>query len=207
MGRRRKWKVDLLSGWAAGLVLLGVLFLMGGVVGCSCAGCIEDAGDTLIGYLQGYINALLQGQGGGGVLPILWEVSKVPLAAFLLGLTALGVVGLPVLFALRGFLLCYAVAAFYRLLGLNGLLSAFFLFGLSALVWLPVLFWLGIQGLLGSYGLLRRTMGEGRYPLRYNGSYLLSCGICAAALCLCAVLECFVVPILLQKTAWIFGIG
>lgn len=207
MGRRKKWKVDLLSGRAAGLVLLGVLFLIGSVIGCICAGCIDESADTLVSYVRGFLQALMQGQNGGRFLPVLWEVSKVPLAAFLLGLTALGVVGLPVLFVYRGFLLSYAVSAFYRLLGLKGLLAAFFLFGLSALVWLPVLFRLGMQGVLGAYGLLRRTMGDGRYPLRYDAGYLIGCGICAAALCLCAALECLVVPVLLQKIVWVFGSG
>ena len=117
MGRRKKWKVDLLSGRAAGLIVLVVLFLIGSVVGCVCAGCIEDPDSTLAGYVRDCLSALVQGQTGGRFLPVLWEVSKVPLAAFVLGLTALGVVGLPVLFALRGFLLCYAVSAFFRLFG------------------------------------------------------------------------------------------
>lgn len=207
MGRRKKWKVDLLSGRGAGLVLLGVLFFIGSMVGCGCAGSIDDSGETLLNYVRDYLSVLVQGQYSGRFLPVFWEVSKVPLAAFLLGLTALGVIGLPALFAIRGFLLCYAVSAFYRLLGLKGLFPAFFLFGLSALVWLPVLFHLGVQGLVGSYGLLRRTMGDGRYPLRYDGSYLIGCGICAAALCLCAAMECLAVPLLLQKLAWVFETG
>lgn len=207
MGRRKKWKVDLLSGRAAGLVLLGIFFLLGSTVGCICAGFIDDPGGMLLDYVRGYLTLLAQGDVAGRFLPILWEISFVPILVFVLGLTALGVVGLPALFAVRGFLLCYAVSAFYRLLGLRGLLPAFLLFGLSALIWLPVLFQLGVQGLLGAYGLLRRTMGDGRYPLRYNGGYLLCCGICVAALCLCAGVECLVTPVLLQKIAWMFGSG
>lgn len=207
MGRRRKWKVDLLSGRAAGLLLLSALFLIGSVVGCVCAGCVEDPDGTLADYVRGCLSALSLGQMEVGFFSALWEISKVPLAAFLLGLTALGVIGLPVLFALRGFLLCYAVSAFFRLFGWNGLLAALVLFGLSAFVWLPVLLHLGTQGLLSAYGLLRRTMGEGRYPLRLNGGYLIGGGICALALCLCACVECFAIPVLLQKTAWLFGAG
>lgn len=207
MGRRKKWKVDLLSGRAAALILLSGFFLAGSVAGCVCAGLIDDSGGALLGYVRGYLELLAQDGVPGRFLSVLWEMSRFPLAAFLLGFTALGVVGLPVLFAVRGFLLCYAVSAFCRLLGSGGLLPGFVLFGFSALVWLPVLFQLGVQGLLGSYGLLRRAMGDGRYPLRYDGGYLACCGMCAAALCLCAGMEYLAVPALLQRIAGAFVPG
>ena len=93
--------------------------------------------------------------------------------------------------------LCYAAASFYRVFGLAGEVPAFILFGLPALIWLPVLFQLGVQGLLASYALLRRALGEGRYPLRYGRRYLARCGVCALALSGCAAVEYFAVPVLL----------
>lgn len=204
MGRRKKWKVDLLSGQAAALMLLSGLFLAGSVFGCVAAGRIADPAGALLTYVRGYLELLAQ----DGLTPrfwsVLWEMVRFPLAAFLLGFTALGIVGLPALFAVRGFLLSYAICVFYRLLGPAGLVSGFVLFGLSALVWMPVLFQLGVQGVLGSYGLLRRAMGDGRYPLRYDGGYLTRCGMCAAALGLCAVMECLAVPALLKGIAGMF---
>jgi len=204
MGRRKKWKVDLLSGQAAALILLSGLFLAGSVVGCVAAGRMADPTGALLTYVRGYLELLAQNGLSTRFWSVLRETVRFPLAAFLLGLTALGVAGLPVLFAVRGFLLSYAVCVFYRLLGLTGLVSGFVLFGLSALIWMPVLFQLGVQGLLGSYGLLRRAMGDGRYPLRYDGGYLARCGICAAALGLCAVVEYFAVPSLLTGIAGVF---
>ena len=198
MGRRKKWKVDLLSGQAAALILLSGLFLVGGVIGCVAAGRIADPAGALLSYVRGYLELLSQDGLSPRFWSILWETVRFPLAAFLLGFTALGVAGLPVLFAVRGFLLSYAICVFYRLLGPAGLVPGFVLFGLSALVWMPVLFQLGVQGLLGSYGLLRRAMGDGRYPLRYDGGYLARCGMCAAALGLCAVVEYLAVPALLK---------
>lgn len=201
MGRRKKWKVDLLSGQAAALILLSALFLIGSAIGCVAAGLIRDPSGALLDYVRGCLELLSQ----DGVMPqffsVLWETARFPVVTVLLGFTALGVAGLPVLFAVRGFLLCYAVSVFYRILGLPGLVSGFILFGFSALIWMPVFFHLGGRGLLGSYGLLRRAMGDGHYPLRYNGGFLISCGVCAAALCLCAMLECLAVPILLQRVS------
>ena len=207
MVRRKKWNVDLLSGRTAALILLSILFLIGGIAGCFCAGLIRDTGNVLLGYVRGCLDQLSQSGVSGRFLIVLWEIVRFPLAAVLLGFTALGVVGVPLLFVVRGFLLCYAVSVFYRLLGPEGLIPAFVLFGLSAFVWLPVLLLLGGRGWLGSYGLLRRTMGGGRYPLGYDSQYFTCCGLCAAALCLCAGMEYLAVPILLQRIAGVFVPG
>lgn len=207
MGRRKKWKVDLLSGQAAARLLLGGLFLAGSVFGCVAAGLIDDANGALFESMNSYMSLLARHEVSAQFWRVLWETAQVPVLTLLLGFTALGVLGIPVLFAVRGFLLCYAISAFYRMLGLSGLLPAFCLFGVSALVWLPVVFQLGVQGLLGSYGMLRRVMGDGRYPLRYDGAYLLRCGLCAAGICLCAGVECLVVPALLQRIVGLFSAG
>ena len=207
MGRRKKWKVDLLSGQAAARLLLGSLFLAGSVFGCVAAGFIDDANGSLFESVDSYMALFSQTELAVPFWRVLWETARVPMLILLLGFTALGVLGIPLLFAVRGFLLCYAISAFYRMLGVSGLLPAVCLFGISALVWLPVLFQLGVQGLLGAYGLLRRVMGDGRYPLRYDGAYLIRCGLCAAAICLCAGIECLVVPALLQRIVGLFSAG
>lgn len=199
MGRRRKWSVSLLGGQTAGVLILGILFLAGSAAGCVSAGLLRvEDGQELLNYLNGYSESLRDGGVHAGFWSVLCQTVRFPLMAFLLGLTALGVVGIPVLFAVRGFLLCYAVSVFYRLLGVSGLLPAFCLFGITALLWMPVMFRLGVQGLLGAHGLLRRALGNGRYPLPYNSSYFVSCALCAAALVLCAGLEYLMVPTLLQ---------
>lgn len=207
MGRRKKWKVDLLSGQAAALILLSVLFLVGSVAGCITARLVHDPSGGLLDYVRGCVELLVHDGIGLRFISVLWETVRFPVLAVLLGFTALGVAGVPVLFAVRGFLLCYAVSVFYRILGLKGLVCGFILFGLSALIWMPALFCLGVRGVLGAYGLFRRAMGDVRYPLRYNGGFLVCCGVCAAALCLCAMLEYFAVPILLQRVSGILFPG
>lgn len=207
MGRRKKWDVELFDGQTAAGILLAALFLLGSVAGCVAAGTIRDPAGELLDYVRYYVT-LAAGDGfSPRVLALLWRTVRIPLLVIMLGVTALGVAGIPLLFVLKGFALCYAVSVFYRLLGLSGLLLGGVLFGLSALVWLPVLFGLGERGLPGAYGLLRRATGDGRYPLGYNGGTLICCGICAAALCLCVGIEYFVVPMLLQKIAGILLTG
>ena len=207
MGRRKKWKMDLLSGQTAASILLSMFFFVGSVFGCIAAGLIRDPSGILFDYIRGYLELLAQDGVTARFFSVFWETAKYSVIAVLLAFTALGILGLPLLFAVRGFLLCYAVTVFYRILGFEGLLPVFFLFGLSAVIWMPVLFLLGVRGMLSSYGLLRRATGDGRYPLSCNGGYLICCGICAAALCVCAMVEYFVVPALLQRMTGIFFFG
>jgi len=200
MKKPRRWRVNLLSGRSAALGLLGGLFLTGSIAGCMVAGSLapEDSG-TLLNMLDEYVAALKQGGEPVSFLPVLWQLVQVPLAAFLLGLTAIGVIGLPVLFAVRGFCLSYAVAALYRVMGVSGLLLGLCLFGVSALLWLPALLDLGVTGLTGAYGLLRRVTGDGRYPLAAaTGRYWLNCGLCGCAVLGCVVVECLLVPALIR---------
>jgi len=201
MAGRKKWNVGLFSGRAASAVLLAGLFALGSVFGCAAAGLIRDPDGELLDYVRSYLALAAEDGLSPDLLRVLWQTVRVPLLTVAFGFTALGVVGIPVLFAVKGFALCYAVSAFYRLLGPAGLVPGLVLFGLSALFWLPVLFELGEQGMLGAHGLLRRAMGDGRYPLGYNGGFLVRCAICAAALFLCVGIECLVVPTLLQEIA------
>jgi len=202
MSRRKGLSLDLLSGQTAALILLGASFVLGSVAGCLMAGGMDPGEQgALREYLDSYRTLMGQEASVPQFWPLVWDVARFPLLAAVLGFTALGVVGLPVLFGVRGFLLSYAVSAFYRLYGLTGQIPAFILFGLSALLWMPVLFHLGVQGLLCSYGLLRRSLGEGRYPLGIDRAFWVRCGICAGALCVCAAVEYLAVPVLFQAVA------
>lgn len=196
MKRPRRWRVNLLSGRTAVLWLLGALFLTGSIAGCMTAGLWS--GDAAVAdCLDGYWTVLENGAVSVRFFSVLWRIVRTHAAAFLLGLTALGVLGLPVLFGVRGFCLCYACSVLVRLMGARGLLLGACLFGVSALLWLPALFELGVTGFACSCGLLRRVTGEGRYPLPLSaGRYWGRCGVCfALALCASAA-EYLLVPVL-----------
>ena len=108
MSRRKRWKLDLLSGEAAALVLLGASFFLGGAAGCVMAGLVGGEGQgALAEYIRGYLDLAAEGGMQPPFWPLVWELIRFPLLVFLLGFTALGVVGMPVLFAVRGFLLCF----------------------------------------------------------------------------------------------------
>jgi len=200
--RGRRLRVAAPSQAAVAAWILGAAFLAGGVAGCLAAGWMDDAGvQALSGYLTSYFHCVSEETPAPGFWSAVWEQFRFPLAAFILGFTAIGVVGLPALFGVRGFLFSFSAACFYRLLGSQGLLCAFCLFGLPAVLWAPALFVLGSQGMLGAYGMLRRGLGEGDWPLPYGPDYFLRCSLCGGVVALCVALELFVLPDLLSAAA------
>lgn len=188
----------MLSGRAAALWLLAAVFLAGSIAGCLTAG-LWSGGGAVTDYLDGYWAVLEQGTARVPLLPVLWRVIRPHSAAFLLGLTALGVLGLPVLFCARGFCLCHACSVLFRLMGFRGLMFGACLFGVSAVLWLPALFELGVTGFEDSYALMRRVTGEGRYPLPVSaGRYWRRCGICFGLALAGAAAEYLLVPELVR---------
>ena len=92
------WNVPA-DGIAPALVILSVCLGAGGLTGCLLAARVGGAGET---SLHAYLEAFLAAAQGGAVdIPALWgqvwDTLRWPLAALLLGFTALGVLGLPVL--------------------------------------------------------------------------------------------------------------
>lgn len=173
------------------LMFLGACFAAGALGGFFFSGWSgEDPA------LLDYLNRYLQMAGdGGGVEPSLWasvwDLLRWPLAAFLLGSTALGAAGIPLLLGARGFLLSFAAATFVRLLGLPGMAVSLTAFGVSALVAVPVLFVTASDAFRQS---LSRLSGE-RTPAWSQRIQALT--PCAGLLVLAAALQQTVMPALL----------
>lgn len=184
--------------WAAGgaLPALGLSFLLGGLAGALMAALVGGEGARqLSAYLSDYL--ILAGQEGAAARfwPMLWGRLRDLLIALILGMTALGAVGLPVLFAARGFLFAFSVGCFCRVFGGAGLFPAFALFGLSALLWTPALFLAGVPGMTRA----RRLMaGGGQSGPGVSWALLALCGGLALA---AALTERWVAPVLLRAAA------
>ncbi len=193
--------------WLPTLLPLAVSFLVGTVAGCLLAGGVAEAENgTLAAYIEGYLSAT---RSGALTVPtlfsVLWDTLRWPLLTWVLSFTALGIVGIPILFAARGFLLSFAVASFVRVLGGAGSILAVLLFGLTGLFTIPVLFVLGAQGLAACRALGARLLGEKRRSAApYGRAYFLRCGVCFAVLLLCVCLEQTVLPALLSAVAGTF---
>ena len=184
------------------LTVLGCAFVLGGAAGSLLAGLIAGgAAQNLERFLRDYLTAAQAGEVQAELWPMVWEQGRFLLGTAVLGVTALGVAGIPVLFLARGFLFSFSVAALCRIFGPAGVASAFFLFGLPAFLWAPALFLAGSQCLEGAYALLRRTLGDSRAPLPQGSPYWGRLALCGLALFLCVVLEYMAVPVLLKAAA------
>lgn len=202
MGMRIRKKWDLPSEQTVALVMLAAAFLLGGITGSVFVSMSSEAGaQELSGYLTGYLALAETEELPRGLWQVLWGQLKFFLAALALGLTGLGVIGLPVLFGVRGFFFTFPVACFFRVFGVSGFFPAFLLLGLSALLWAPALFLIGVPGFLSAQRQLRRSMGEGRGEIPTSGAYWSRAGLCVGLSLAAGLLEFWVVPVLLRAGA------
>lgn len=173
------------------LMILGVCFAVGALGGFFFS---VGSGDNpeLLDYLRRYFQ--MAGQ-GDGVEPSLWssiwDLARWPLAALLLGTTALGAVGVPVLLGARGFLLSFSAAAFARMFGLPGVAASMAAFGVTALIAVPVLFVVSADAFRQS---LSRLSGERSLPWSQRTRSLTPC---AGLLVLAVALQQTLMPALL----------
>lgn len=200
------WDVPAEGGGPA-LAALGICFFLGSAAGCLLAAAAGGGGiESLSAYIQGFLSAAGEGSvRQPALLPLLWELLRWPVLVVALGFTALGVIGIPILFSVRGFLLSFAVCSFVRLFGSEGCFAAALIFGISGAISVPALFVLGVQGLMASARLAGRTVGESRRGSPFGRTYFLRCGMCAGAFCVCVLLEYLAVPTLVMWAAGILA--
>lgn len=189
------------------LMVLSTAFAAGALVGLLMAAQVDGGGhESLSVYLRAYLEAA---KTGSATPPepaaALWETARWPLLTLLLSFTAVGVVGIPAIFAIRGFLLSFAVSSFVRIFGAAGAILAFFAFGFTGTISLPVLFLLGVQGLMSSAALASQAIGGGKVPSAlHDRAFWIRGGVCTGGLILSALLECWAVPVLLASVAELF---
>lgn len=193
------------GGLFGSLFCLGGCFLLGGLLGC-LSGCLSagTGAKELEQYLHDYILLLRDDSIAWSAASVLWNQGRWVLGCILLGLSGIGLVGVPALFGLRGFVLAFSISCFLRFLGWSGLVPAIFLFGLPAVVWAPGYFLLGAQGLVRSLQLFRRQLGDLTAVPTGTRGYRSCILINALLILVCAVLECSLLPVLLRAVAGMF---
>ena len=190
MRRADRWSTSA-DGSVLILAAVSACFFLGGLAGCLLAGCVDGGGqESLAAYVEGFLRAAQAGDAAPPALAALvWETLRWPLLALLLGFTALGLLALPLLFAVRGFLLAFSIASFVRLFGGTGCLLALLVFGVGGAFSVPALFVLGVQSFMTARTLAGRVWGESKAAPLYGRAYWLRCGGCAAALCVLSLIH------------------
>lgn len=149
----------------------------------------------LLEYLRQYFQSV---GGGTGFEPSLaatvWELFRWPLFVFLLGLTPVGVAGIPLLMGGRGFLLAYAATTFVRLFHLPGMAAALASFGVAVLLGVPVLFVVAADAFRQS---LSRLPGAPSAPAHWSDR-VRALTPCTGILVLAVALQQTVMPTLLS---------
>lgn len=199
--KRQMW----LTGICSVLIVAGC-FLTGGVFGCLFAAFASgESAEELGRYLTDYMTLVEADRVIWPAVSVLWSHGRWLLGCVIFGLTGLGIITLPILFGLRGFLLAFGVSCFFRTFGSIGLIPASVLFGIPAALWVPGLFLIGGCCLNGSLRVLRRKAGD-RNALPGNSR---NDRICVAVsilfVVLCVILECSLLPVLLPSAARILG--
>ena len=161
------------------LVVTAAFFTLGGLAGCLLAFHATEIGtEAMAAYLDRF---LVTAQAGGLNTPaipeLLWRSFRWLLAVFLLGFSALGILGIPALCSMRGFFLAFSIASFAQAYGRNGLSVAFLLLGLPGFLSVPAFMLSAVQSFSAACAVAGRS---GRRELPFHGEYFFRCGVCAA---------------------------
>ncbi len=184
------------------LIVVAAFFTLGGLAGGLIAlGAAEGGAEALRDYLERFLTAAQAGDLSTPALPqLIWRCFRWPVAAFLLGTSAWGLLGIPLLCGLRGFFLSFSIGAFACAYGHSGLAVAFLLQGLPGLLAVPAFFLLAVQSLSSAWSLLS-SAGQGRREGIFSKESFLRCGVCVATLGASLLTEYYLVPSLISGWA------
>ncbi len=155
-----------------GLVCLAAFFFVGIVLGQVLSGLIsEQTCGEIETYLSGYLRLQEEPFGAEGIFTGLWLYLRYPLAAFLLGFSAIGVLLLPFLSVAFGFFLSFSVCCFTAAFGLQGVFLAVGVMGIRCLATLPCYFWMASSAWRSAVSLARASQGRGRWSAVSAGGW------------------------------------
>ena len=183
-------------------IILACSFLLGNVFGVLFASALDSAAlKELSDYLQNYFFLFEAGEISQSALTVLIYHGHWILLCALLVFLPLGVLLIPVLIGIRGFLLGFSLGCFCHLFGGTGMASAAVLFGISALIWVPALCVIAATAM--EYSLSRCFMSRGSgQPIPYPGRRLREAFFMSIfMLIVCVCIECWLVPLLLPTAA------
>lgn len=184
------------------VAFLFVCAVFAGILGCaSVISAGQERSASLSLYLSRYVALLSEGDYVSPTfLSAFCDFFLVPAVLFFTGISSLGVLIVPLLVSFRVFLLSYAISSFFHVFGLPALFVSLAVFGLEALVTLPVILTLGSHALVHSICLAQGTIRGVGYQTRLLDHVLLLVA-CGAVLLLALLFQWSVMPQLLTDAA------
>lgn len=129
-----------------GLILMAGMFAIGAMLGCCWSVWMnENSGEALRDYLQGYLSVVEVQSGVDGLARRLWHTLQLPLLVVLLRFASLGVLLIPPLLGIKGFLLSFSISSFVKSYGWKGEAASLAVFGPSAILEAAVLLYLAAE--------------------------------------------------------------
>jgi len=180
-----------------GLLLSVALFVCGILVGTFTAGAMDEGGSSaLYGIISDYVTLVREGTfSRPELLSVLLSTYKDQVLVMFMGLSIPGFALIPIVNGVRGFFLSFSIAAFIKVFGTGGVLTAIGLFGLTAIVSVPCLIFSSAICFQASANLCRSVLIGSRSAAKlYDRAFFLRCGLCLAALVVPVILEMYVVP-------------
>lgn len=204
MGKRERQQGDISILASRVFGGLSVVFLLGALAGCMFTVFAKENGAMELGqYLSQYFELLKRNEIEVSFVGVLWGQGRYFLYVILFSLSIIGVVMIPMLVGIRGFLFAFSCATCYRLFGISGLWFALVLFGIPAFLWYPGLLLLSTQGLIGSLAMIRRVESENEKSFFQKLPTCRQMIFGIIFLVVAVILEYCVVPIVIR---WIFRI-
>jgi hypothetical protein len=127
------------------LVFLTVCLLVGAMIGFAVA-VTSETDEMLKDHLRLFLEQFHCVNFKPSFLSVVWDCFRWPVLAISFSFLGLGVVGLPLLLFVRGFVLTYSATCFAAAFGLGGAASAAVLLSSAALLGVPVLLILSCEG-------------------------------------------------------------
>ncbi len=177
----------------ARLYILCLFYAAGMLAGfLACRAVSADDLSALSGYVSDYAHLAAGERSGAALIQVVWVYVRYPLAVFLLGFSAWGVMLIPLTCAAQGFFLTFAVHCFAASLGKVGVLLALAALGPRCLIVIPCLLTAAADGFAAAWCLAEHQKPEARDRQRLM--------ICVFVLLTGTVAECALVP---RFFAWI----
>ena len=183
-----------------------VSFLIGTFIGLFFAGILpQGEGETLTRYISGYLSAI---ESGTMVYPdtvsSFWNTFRWLIGIFLCSFTLIGILVIPILLCVRGFLLSFAVSCFIRTLGASGVILSALLFGLPGLFSISALLLLGVQSFNLSLRIKQKGKAKQNKKYYFDNECRLRLAVSILLSWLSLTIESGMVPPLLEAIAGTF---